>query len=984
MKLAFKKSNFPLHIHISTLLISILMVVCAIQAWFSYQYISRIMLTANEELFEQISDESLKSFQASYRPMARSVGLIASSELTQAKNLDERMQYTPMLIEVLRHETSVAALQIGYDTGEYFIVRPLRTPYFKDLFHAPAAAEFVIDNIAMNADGSNNMVRLFLNSQQAIIGTRNVGPQDYDPRKRPWYLAANTDRNALTKPYKFAFMKKMGLNLTRKSATGNSVVAADITLDTLSDSLTENNTSQSALRVMYNDEGMVLGHNDIDLFNQKLTQVGDRTLMISDLKQDILLQAINQIPSSNQMIEFMYQGQLWYGKIKPLVPYTDTVFKLLMLIPEEEILQEAYSIRTASMIITVLVVLCSVPIAFYSANLIARPLRSLSYKAQSVGQFNFKDSDNTRSHISEIQNLQDSMNTMKETLGRFLTLIDSMSEEQNFDRLLDTICKETAQSTKAEGAALYLVSDDDSELIPYYLWFKQSGSQNIDEMPVLDLSDQFSTNPFLGSLNTEQVVIVNINPEEQLDNPLLKTMVNTINDDKLTNCIVPLRSRSGEKVGVLNLIYKQKDATQFEETYQRFIETLSGFVAVTIESRQMLSTQKSLLESFIQLIANAIDTKSPYTGGHCQRVPTITKLLAEAACESTTPPFKDYQLTPKQWEELHTAAWLHDCGKITTPEFVVDKATKLETLYNRIHEIRTRFEVLKRDAQITALKKRLAGEPEAAVQAELEREHQALDEDFAFVAKTNIGSEFMSEQSLIRLEKIAQRTWQRTLDDTIGLSWAETERHPSSTPAKLPVTEKLLANKPEHKIAHDIAPIPKENPWGFKVETPQYKYDRGEIHNLSIQRGTLTAEERYKINDHIVQTIVMLDQLPFPKHLKNVPEIAGGHHEKMDGTGYPKRLTKEDMTISARIMAIADIFEALTASDRPYKKAKKLSEAIDIMHKMKLGNHIDGELFELFLTSGVYLYYAEQFLEPKQIDSVDIQQYLNQPEPLIH
>ena len=150
----------------------------------------------------------------------------------------------------------------------------------------------------------------------------------------------------------------------------------------------------------------------------------------------------------------------------------------------------------------------------------------------------------------------------------------------------------------------------------------------------------------------------------------------------------------------------------------------------------------------------------------------------------------------------------------------------------------------------------------------------------------------------------------------------------------------------------------------------------GEVYNLCIGRGTLTAEERFKINDHMVQTIIMLEQLPFPKHLKRVPEYAGGHHETMIGTGYPRRLTKADMSIPARAMAIADIFEALTAADRPYKKAKTLSESLRIMSFMKKDEHIDPDLFALFLETGVFSEYAEQYLLPEQIDEVDIDQYL--------
>ena len=323
-------------------------------------------------------------------------------------------------------------------------------------------------------------------------------------------------------------------------------------------------------------------------------------------------------------------------------------------------------------------------------------------------------------------------------------------------------------------------------------------------------------------------------------------------------------------------------------------------------------------------------------------------------------PLADFHLTELEWYELEVAGGLHDCGKVTTREFVVDKATKLETIYNRIHEIRTRFEIVKRDAEIEYLRAVMAGGDEPALRAARDARLAELDDDFAFVAECNIGSEFMDPEKIARLQRIAGVTWLRTLDDRLGLSWEESARQPQ-TRESLPATEHLLADKPSHIIEHDTAPLAPDNPWGFVVKPPPHKANLGEVYNLSIRRGTLTEEERYHINDHIVQTIIMLEALPYPKQLRRVPEWAGGHHEKMDGTGYPRGLKREQMSIPARIMMIADIFEALSARDRPYKARKKLSECIDIMARMSRERHIDPDLFELFLTSGVYRQYADRF-----------------------
>jgi hypothetical protein len=265
------------------------------------------------------------------------------------------------------------------------------------------------------------------------------------------------------------------------------------------------------------------------------------------------------------------------------------------------------------------------------------------------------------------------------------------------------------------------------------------------------------------------------------------------------------------------------------------------------------------------------------------------------------------------------------------------------------------------------------------LKAAFDAEIASLNEEFAFVGECNVGGEFMAPEKVERLKKIAERTWTRTLSDRIGISYDERKRKERTPEPALPVVEKLLQDRIDHIIEREgIDIMPPDNKWGFKMKVPEQKFNLGEIYNLSIGRGTLTEEDRYKINDHIVQTIIMLEALPFPRHLRRVPEYAGGHHEKMDGTGYPRRLTKDQMSIPARIMAIADIFEALTAADRPYKPPKKLSESIKIMGFMVKDQHIDPDLFRLFLESGVYRQYAERFLLPEQIDEVDITPYLGQ------
>lgn len=578
--------------------------------------------------------------------------------------------------------------------------------------------------------------------------------------------------------------------------------------------------------------------------------------------------------------------------------------------------------------------------------------------------------------------------------GRLIELGIALSVERNRNRLLEKILLGAKELSNADGGTLYLVSEDGREL-----------------RFVIMLNDTLEI--ALGGTTGAPIPFAPIEMREPDGSPNRSNVVaaaaitgNTINIadayhvpgfdfsgprafDRRTGyrsrsfLTVPLKNHDSEVVGVLQLINARTargNTTAFPQRILPLIEALASQAAVALDNQMLIDAQRNLFRAVLKVFAGAIDAKSPYTGGHCHRVPTATNMLAKAADAAIEGPLANFRLSEDEWYQLEVAGGLHDCGKVTTREFVVDKATKLETIYNRIHEIRTRFEVVKRDAEIDYLRAVMAGGDEAALRAARDARLAELDDDFAFVAECNIGGEFMAPDKIARLERIAAITWQRTLDDRLGLSWEESARQPQ-TRAKLPATEHLLADKPSHIMQHDAEPLGPDNPWGFIIKPPPYKANLGEVYNLSIRRGTLTEEERYHINDHIVQTIIMLEALPYPKQLRRVPEWAGGHHEKMDGTGYPRGLKREEMSIPARIMMIADIFEALTARDRPYKARKKLSECIDIMAHMSRERHVDPDLFELFLTSGVYRAYAEIFLLPEQIDEVDVGQYIGTLHP---
>lgn len=521
----------------------------------------------------------------------------------------------------------------------------------------------------------------------------------------------------------------------------------------------------------------------------------------------------------------------------------------------------------------------------------------------------------------------------------------ALSQETNLDALLEKILIAAKAITRADGGTLYLRTEDKQRLkfaivrteslgiamggttgsdVPFYpvYLYGQDGKPNHQMVAAY------------AALTGKTVNIADAYSEQGFD------FSGTRNFDRKTGyrsksfLTVPMRNHESEIIGVLQLINRAApegtDIVPFSEADQRLAESLASQAAIAITNRQLIDQLERLFESFINLINMAIDEKSPYTGGHCQRVPELTMMLAEAVNATNEGPFASFSMGDRDRYELKIAGMLHDCGKITTPVHVVDKATKLETIFDRIHLVDTRIEVLKRDAQIAgmnlklklALDASLDSVTRAAKMSEIDRQtkdgQRALDDAREFLRNSNVGGEYISPAVQARIREIGTR-----------YSWTD----PSGN------TANLLSND--------------------------------EIENLAIARGTLTDREREVINHHIVATIRMLEALPWPSHLKHVPEYAGGHHERMDGKGYPRGLRRDEMSVQARVMGIADIFEALTARDRPYKKGKTLTEALQILGRFKENGHVDPDLFDIFVRQKIYLRYAHQFLDLEQIDAVD-------------
>ncbi len=527
-------------------------------------------------------------------------------------------------------------------------------------------------------------------------------------------------------------------------------------------------------------------------------------------------------------------------------------------------------------------------------------------------------------HPEQIAQRLDQLTELSVALG------DGVGEGQSdISPLLERIVMVAKNMTGADGGTLYRPSDDGQSLnfhisVNDSLGIRQGVLIGVPGVPLFDADGAHnlsSVAAYAANLR-RSVNIADVYQTEEFNFSGMRAFDRHYGYHSQSFLTVPMTDHEGDVIGVLQLV-NAKDAASgavraFSTTDQRFIEALAAQAGVALTNKLLILQLEKLLESLVTLINIGIDEKSPYTGRHCEFVPELTMMLADAVHQTDTGPLAGFRLSEGERKQLWLAGLLHDCGKITTPVHVVDKATKLETIFDRIQLVDTRFEVLLRDAEIAALRRQLA-EPALrdSIERALQQELAALRAERDFLRHANIGSEGMPPRDQAQVRKIALRRW--TGPDGVQCNFL----------------------------------------------------DANEVENLTIRFGTLTDAERKIINNHIQVSIRMLDTLPWPKHLRKVPEYAGGHHERMDGKGYPRGLTREQMSVPARLMAIADIFEALTAPDRPYKKGKSLSESLRILGQFSLNGHIDPDLFDVFIRSKVYQRFAEKHMDPRQIDAVD-------------
>ncbi len=948
-----KNRYYPLNFHMTSLFLTLTVIIGAVLIAVSYNHSKALLQQSAQDQSLEHSSKLELLFQESISRVLTTVNFMAiTTFFDEKKNIEAAKPWLTAIALVFEQTPNLVALYYATDDGHFVQYRPLTGQAFRKQYNMPAHAAFMIISSAANGESHY----LFLDKQQNLIEEYKAQDTPFDPRVRPWFTNVKADGEIrMTKPYPFHFLNSMGVTLSRRSANQRFVIGADFTLQSLS--------QQLGLLPFYKT-------TQIALFDQSYQLIAaypasDMASLTSDqqkaaLQTSVFAESIAR-PYTNNTTEFLHHwdNQDWAITTSPVNLTKETQLILVEATPINTILADLLDLRNKQLFVAFVLLLICLFLIWFIANRLSKPLQVLVKQTENIARFNFRKTRYPKSVIREVSNLTKSIEIMEHTLHDLLHLLRDTAGNQDFDILAKTVAKQAYMITHAETILLCMRTEQSSamEVVANHsiIPFKLDIDQFIQETPWLS-----------GKLKAGEVIHMDRSSNT------LKAHQDTIFNSDLY--VFPLHNRMTDFIGILIIGY-ERSITPEQQDKHDFLKELLGFAEIAKDNIDKIAQQKQMLNAFVELIASAIDTKSPYTGAHCQRIPMLAKWLTQAT-DKDNKYFPQFSMSEQQWEELNLAAWLHDCGKVTTPEYVVDKATKLETIYDRIHEVRMRFELLKTQADADYWQGLSQGGDAAQLSQQRQETKQQLDDDFYFIAQCNKGSEYMQAEDIERLHSIAQRQWQRTLDDRAGVSWIEQERH-NDNPT-LPVMESVLADKQQHQIPWDSDSLPNIN-WQneYQIKPGALKYNRGELYNLSTQSGTLTTEERFIINNHIIQTQIMLSHLPYPDNLSNIPEIAGNHHERMDGKGYPKGKIGEELSIPARVMAIADVFEALTSSDRPYKKGKTLAESLDIMTDMATSGHIDPKLYLIFLLNDIHLRYINKFVDVNQHSQVDKQPHID-------
>jgi HD-GYP domain-containing protein (c-di-GMP phosphodiesterase class II) len=495
----------------------------------------------------------------------------------------------------------------------------------------------------------------------------------------------------------------------------------------------------------------------------------------------------------------------------------------------------------------------------------------------------------------------------------------ALSGVYDLNTLLEMIVDQARNFTNADAGTLYIVEDNTLrfQIVQNDSLKIRMGGKSGETIPFPPVELKETNVSAFVALKGVSVNIPDVYDTDLFDFTGPKKFDQSTGYRSKSMLVVPMRNHDGDVIGILQLLNATNpdngQVISFSQDYENLSESLASQAAVSITNAKLISNMTELFEAFVKVMATAIDEKSPVTGGHIRRVADLTLTMAEVIHDMKEGNFKDKTFSPDQMYELRIAAYMHDIGKVTSPVEIVEKAKKLQTIFDRIQLVRLRLAYISQkvalegqEEKIKILQNGSSPEKLKALEKETGDKIEELNEIREFINKCNEPGEFLDDDILERLKEIAKKTY---IDD-------EGQQQP------------LLTDD--------------------------------ELVNLSIRRGSITEKERGKMQDHAAVTLKMLKQIPFTKKLKNIPDFAGAHHEFINGKGYPLGLKGDEIPFEGKLMAVTDIAEALTASDRPYKKAMPLETVHRILNSMAEKGELDPSLVALFIEKNVYKIYQEK------------------------
>jgi len=932
----------PIQLLIGGAIVTMMLLMAGVLLWYSWYQSERALGEAMQESSEQLSATVEARSRALVSPARVVAEMLASADVVEAPTFEERLASLPILAAALNAHELIDAVYIGYPSGDFLMLRSVARmpPALRPKLEHIAAGEYLVMSVQQRL-GATPVSRWSLyDADLALLERQALDHYYFDPRTRPWFSRALRQAgNTLTAPYAFFNTGELGVTLARRARDGQAVVGLDVASGDLGAQVATLYPAQGARIAIVALNGQVLAHAG----GAGAEPGATRLATLAELDEPALAR-LARIGSPETPVHFDEQGVAWWGLTLPFATLGDDQARMLVAVPEASLMADMRAMLWQRSLVAGGLVVALLVLGVWLGRRLGRTLYALSEQVQALARFDFAACRGVPSRIKEVRRLSIAIRRLASGIDDFRRITRVLGSEPHLDRMLARILGDLLHGSDSRHGAIYLVDEQDPQV---FLRSTEAGRAGADS-PVaerLTLAEGEGLEALIAAFGERGYLLQ------------------------------PLCNRDGGRLGLLAIAFRRLGGD--EEAWRDFIAEISTAAAVAIDLRRLLKDEERLLQAIVQLVARATDAKSPHTGSHCSRVPELAEMILEGVGRTRHGAYADVDIDGQRRQAFHLAAWLHDCGKLATPDEIMEKATKLETRYNRIHEIRTRFEVLWRDADVRYWQGRAHGGDSVVLERHRRARQQELSAAFDCVAEANRGGESMSDALVERLESIAEWRWKRHFDDRLGLSRAELDRVAREPQQTLPAEERLLADLPRHEIDW-YRPCPAvghsdpANQWGFDMSPPELAGHQGELFNLRIARGTLNDVERFRIQEHVIQTIIMLESLPWPAHLKRVPSIAGNHHERVDGKGYPRGLMLGEASVEEKIMAMADVFEALTAVDRPYKAAMTLSRALAVLADMVNEGHLDAELYRLLLEEDIWRDYAERFLAPHQIDDVDV------------